>query len=206
MVLEERKKEFYDAIKEKVGEKLTDEQIRAIVEKFNLEYGDIPQILTTTNPHEFEKRSRRKKDIFSHSWAGSRKAITETDVLIGDYKPGIDDIYEYSENGDTREPEESHEMSDFSINQIQVAVVMESNTDHFNGNNIDEHSESVQIYIPEEREYPENVSFKQMVLENGKSDLETRNEQLTALEEEARTISEAEALIEQQKTGQDIGE
>lgn len=44
MVLEERKKEFYDAIKEKVGEKLTDEQIRGIIEGFNLEDGNIPQI------------------------------------------------------------------------------------------------------------------------------------------------------------------
>ena len=56
MILEERKKEFYDAIKEKVGEKLTDEQIRGIVEKFNLENGNIPQIITTTNPYKFEKR------------------------------------------------------------------------------------------------------------------------------------------------------
>ena len=169
MILEERKKEFYDAIKEKVGEKLTDEQIRGIVEKFNLENGNIPQIITTTNPYDFEKSSRRNKDIFEHSWAGSRKDITETDVLIGDYKPGIDDIYEYSENGNTSEPQESHEMSDFSINQVQVAVVMESTIDDFNGNNIDEYNESVQIYLPEEKEYPENVSFKQMVLEERKT-------------------------------------
>ena len=169
MILEERKKEFYDAIKEKVGEKLTDEQIRGIVEKFNLENGNIPQIITTTNPYDFEKSSRRNKDIFEHSWAGSRKDITETDVLIGDYKPGIDDIYEYSENGNTSEPQESHEMSDFSINQVQVAVVMKSTIDDFNGNNIDEYNESVQIYLPEEKEYPENVSFKQMVLEERKT-------------------------------------
>ena len=205
MVLEERKTKFYKAIKEKVGEKLTDEQIRGIVEKFNLENGNIPQIITTTNPYDFEKSSRRNKDIFEHSWAGSSKDITETDVLIGDYKPGIDDIYEYSENGNTSEPQESHEMSDFSINQVQVAVVMKSTIDDFNGNNIDEHNESVQIYLPEEKEYPKNVSFKQMIAENSKSDLETRNEKLTALEDEERKISEVEALIKQQKDRQDIG-
>ena len=205
MVLEERKKEFYDAIKEKVGEKLTDEQIRGIVEKFNLEDGNIPQIITTANPYEFEKSTRRNKDIFEHSWAGSVENTTETDVLIGDYKPGIDDIHDYSENGNTSSPQESHEMSDFSINQVQVAVVMESTIDDFNGNDIDEYSESVQIYLPEEKEYPGNVSFKQMILENSKSDLETRNEQLTALEKEERKISEVEALIEQQKDEQDIG-
>ena len=152
MVLEERKTEFYKAIKEKVGEKLTDDQIREIVKKFDLEDRDIPQIITTTNPYEFEKSTRRKKDVFEHSWAGSRETTTETDVLIGEYEPGIDDIYKYSENGETRTPEETHEMSDFSINQVQVAVVMESTIDDFNGNNIDEYNESVQIYLPEEKE------------------------------------------------------
>lgn len=203
MLLEEIKKEFYNSIKERVGEKLTDDQIMEIVEKFNLEDGNIPQIMITSDPKEFEGNSRRRKDIFEHSWAGSTRSTTETEVLIGDYEPGIDDIYEYSQNGDTREPEETHEKSDFSIDQIQVAFVIRDYADHFNGNNINRYNESVQIYIPEEREYPENVSFKQMK-GNAKSDLEKRNEQLTELEEEAERISKEEAL--QQKSGQYIGE
>lgn len=197
MLLEERKKEFYDVIKEKVGGKLTDEQIRGIVEMFNLEDGSIPQIITTSDPKEFEKNTRR----YNYRGATQERgdASTKTDVLIGDYMPGIDEIYE---NDYTGSPTEKHEVSDFSINQIQVTVVIKEDYTYTN----EDYSEAIHIYIPEEREYPENVSFKQITLENGKSDLEVRNEQLTALEEEARTISKAEALIEQQKTGQDIGE
>ena len=96
-------------------------------------------------------------------------------------------------------------MSDFSANEIQVAVVMENYSNHYNGEDIDEYSETIQIYLPDEKQYPAKVSFKQL-LEKSKSNLEKRNHQLEALEAEARTISEAEALIDQQKEGQDIGE
>ena len=199
MVLEERKKEFYDAIKEKVGETLTDDQIRGIVEKFDLEDGKIPQIVITANPKEFENKTR----IYNYRGATQERgdASTKIDVLIGDYAPGIDDIYE----DNSGIPTETHEMSDFSIGQIQVAVVIAENTGRYAD---EEHSEAIHIYIPDEKEYPENVSFRQMMLENGKSELERREEQLTALEGVERQINKAEALINEQNKnkGQGIGE
>ena len=55
-------------------------------------------------------------------------------------------------------------MSDFSLNETQVAVVLSDYSDDFNGEDIDEHSETIQIYLPNEKQYPTKSSFKQMVL------------------------------------------
>ena len=204
MVLKERQKNMYQAIKDKVGDRLTDEQIKAITGRFNFESEIVPQINVTENPYEFEKNSRRHRDTFEHSWAGSKVRKTETDVVIGDYQPGIDSIYQYSENGDTRLPEEKHEMSDFSLNDAQVAVVSSDYSDHYNDASIAEHSETIQIYLPNEKQYPTQMKFREL-LEKDKSALAKREEQLQALEKEEHTISEAEALINKQiqKDGQD---
>ena len=152
-------------IKQKIGEKLTKEQIEQIISGIDLENEEVPRISVTSNPYDFEKYTRRKEDIFEHSWAGATRDYVDTQVLMGDYEPGIDKRYEYSENGDNRSPEEEHEMSDFSMNQIQVAKVNSDYMDNFNGNDIEEHKETIQIYMPNEKEYYENVSFKKMVLE-----------------------------------------
>lgn len=144
MLLEEIKKEFYDVIKEKVGEKLTDGQIKVIVEMFDLEDGSIPQIITTSDPKEFEKNTRR----YNYRGATQERgdASTQTDVLIWDYIPGIDDIYEDDHTG---LPTETHEMSDFSINQVQVTVVIKDDTYKYTD---EEHSEAIHIYIYQKKE------------------------------------------------------
>ena len=170
----EKTKEIYDMIKQKIGEKLTKEQIEQIISGIDLENEEVPRISVTSNPYDFEKYTRRTEDIFEHSWAGSTRNYVDTQVLMGDYEPGIDKRYEYSENGDNRTPDEEHEMSDFSMNKIQVAKVNRDYMDNFNGSDIEEYDEYIQIYIPEEKKLPKEISFKQYVLNKRREKMENK--------------------------------
>ncbi len=163
MILKERFEKLSEAIVEQTGDKLTYEQIKGIIEKVDLEDIELPEIVVTSDPFDFDEQARLKKDIFEHSWAGRKVDISYTDVLLGDYQPGIDDRYEYSDNGESQGPRENHQKSDFALDQLQVTLINKDVSDHYNGNEKDELSKKIIIYLPDELQYGKLSRFSELV-------------------------------------------
>ena len=78
------------------------------------------------------------------------------------------------------------------MNQIQVAKVTSDYMDNFNGNDIEEHKETIQIYMPNEKEYYENVSFKKMVLEKENNEKNPIVEEISKLASKKVEIKDKE--------------
>ncbi len=149
-----------------VGDRLTDEEVKQIAVKITLREEEKLETFVTPDPHEFEGLSRRKNELLiDNNWNRERKDIVNIEVLFGDYLPGLDDTYEYLDDGDNEDTIEEHVMSDFSLNQVQVALIDEDYSDTFNEIGVEEHAKIIAVYLPEEKAYPDNLRFKEMVLE-----------------------------------------
>lgn len=163
IVLQQRAQQLFDSIKATVGVRLTDEQIHSIVRQYDFENMDIPEIVVSTDFHIFEETTRKQENSFEHSWAGRKTVNKIPNVLLGDYIPGLDGFYEYSDNGNMQEPEEIHEASDFSVNQVQVVALEEEKYSDYNEDYESEIARTLQIYLPPDIEYTDVVSFKEII-------------------------------------------
>ena len=161
----EKMMQIYNSIVAAVDGKLSEEKILELLEQLGAGTQGVPIIKIFSDPNEFEASTRRKSDVYAHSWAGKTAEKTETWVLLGDYEPGIDDVYNYSDNGNMLPTEETHEMSDFSIDQIQAAITVETNFSNYNGDERDEYEEIIQLYLPGELDVSKGNKFKQIVLQ-----------------------------------------
>jgi hypothetical protein len=123
------------------------------------------KLVLTSNPEEFEDLAREYEDTLSHSWAGSSTTKKTTEVLHGDFEPGLDYTYQYSNNGNVGLPEEKHIMSDFTLNEVQIAKISSLKESTFQGDYSDEEpAVTLAVYMPEEKEIGEFTSFKEMIL------------------------------------------
>ena len=195
MLKDRNKKESFDIIKSAVGDKLSEEQILEIVSGY--ENGIIPTIRVTSDVYEFERNTRQIDESYSDEYMGSRASKTASTVIVGDYQPGLNYRKEKAYNGRAiGEAKTNSEQADFSMKNVQVVQVKRQFYDYLGYNNEENSEEEIYIYLPEEREYPEGVSFKTMM--ERKMLTEKKNE-LISLEQEAEKINEAESLIEQKK-------
>lgn len=187
MVFDSRRKELFDKLKESVGEKLTDAQLKSIVQGFEIEADEeLPKIFITNDPIKFESETREDDSSMNNG-----STLTSTNTLLGDYEPGIDGNYI---------KEEEHKKGNFSINQLQVAY----SSMEYHDNLEDYGTDGIYIYIPEEKDYPQDVSFQSLLV--SKSKLAQKETELSRLESEAQTLSEAEQLIERKNNEHDRGE
>ena len=123
------------------------------------------KLILTSNPEEFEDLSREYEDTLSHSWAGTCTTKKTTEVLYGDFEPGLDYTYQYSDNGNMGLPEEKHIMSDFTLNELQITKISSLRESTFQGDYSDEEpAVTLAVYMPEEKEVGEFTSFKEMIL------------------------------------------
>lgn len=139
------KERNFRELKESIGELVTDEEKLEIVLQYDFKDGETPKVNITQDP-----------DVFASSVAtsivGSEEKRIETEVLSGDLVPSVDEI---------RDDEvKSLQMADFSMKKIQIALVRK--IEGFYGEKI---SEYIQVYIPEQKEYPQGDSYFQMTAE-----------------------------------------
>ena len=137
-------------IKEKIGDRLSDEQIMEIISKINT--SEQFEIIVTDNPYEYDKNIKQFEQLGDKNVGPN----VETDVLLGDIQPGKVTKYE----ADFR----LILNTDFFVNKPQVAMVKESSNRTTNKN-------TIQIYIPNERKYQEDVKFSELVEKNKKHNL-----------------------------------
>ena len=140
-------------LKAKSEGKLTDEQIKTIIERTDLTARDLKVI---DDPFEFEETSRDLDYTFHHSWAGDIRRTVATTKLVGDYNVGHDDIYEYSFNGQPVEEEQDEEIGNFSVNDVIVVKVKEGEYKDFDIMSSDDYeetsSEYILMYVPKNSE------------------------------------------------------
>ncbi len=167
---------LFSAIKERVGNKLTDEQINGIVEKsldeeelfrnYSLDYNRIiPEIVVTDNPYEYDKNILQLEQTYDeseHDYEDIGHSI-ETDVLFGDCEPGSE--YEHEDGS------KSGVYSDFSVNKVQVAIVKDNKWESTRTTNFSYQNDIIQIYMPNEREFQEDVRFSELVERNNDHNL-----------------------------------
>jgi hypothetical protein len=104
-----------------------------------------------SDPIEFGNAATLKQSSFHHSWAGSDETKSLGWVVIGDVEFGESTFSQYSQNGDTRSPNESYEAPEFSLDQKQVILVRVQEDDTFN--NRDDHSVTYYLHIYQPSEY-----------------------------------------------------
>ena len=109
----------------------------------------MPEIRITSNPQEFDSHAKMVKNYYQGTWDKSYKEQTHTDTLFGDYQSGLSQQQLYNNN--SKPSTEMDELSDFSMNKMQVAL----STDEY-----DEYNNTLVIYIPEVREY-DVISYKE---------------------------------------------
>lgn len=90
----------------------------------------------------------------------------------------------------------------------EMEVPFETLLDYIDPNMIDDEfgPELAEVSNTKQYEYQDKFSYKPPVNPTLLAWLEGKEDELSSLEKEEKTISEAEALIDQQKEGQDIGE
>jgi len=132
------------AIQKATGTEISDEMVRNIKNKCGYLL-TTPEIKITSNPKEFDSNARITKSIYERSSGKLYKEYTHTDILYGNYEPGTS-FLNYYNNIST----EKHELSDFDMTTMQIALSI---------NDTNEYSNSLVIYVPEVREY-EEASFK----------------------------------------------
>lgn len=160
------KQELQKKIKEQIGTRLSDKEIESIAEQCDIE--ELPEIIVTSNPKEFDKKSKDNEIVYEHSWAGSQEYNRIPKTLYGDYSSGKDKAYTYYDpsqrNIDDQEySEEKHELSDFSMNKTQVVLVHEYDYDNYNRDVLEESDKSsIVIYVPENKHY-DIVSYRKMI-------------------------------------------
>ena len=150
--IEELVGKIIEAIEKVTQTPLPEEVIQNIRSKCSL-LPKTPEIRITSKPQEFDSYARITNTFYQGSFGDSYRERTNTNVLYGDYKPGTSLTKDYPNN--LHISVESHEVSDFSLNKMQVALSTAV---------YDENSNILVIYIPEVREWDE-VSFKKF-LEN----------------------------------------
>ncbi len=195
MLKERNKKESFDRIKKAVGDKLSEEQILGIISKY--ENGIVPAISVTGDVYEFERKTRQITESYSDGYMGSRSSKHTSTVIVGDYQPGLNYRKEKAYNGRmVEEAKTADEQADFSMNNIQVVQVKQQSYNYLGYNHEENDEEYIYIYLPEEREYPDDASFKKMM---ERELLKRKKNELTSLEKEAEKIKEVERLIEQKE-------
>ena len=140
---------------------LEEKDIQGILNQINAK----TKLKLTSNPEEFEGLAREYEDTLDHSWAGTSTTKRTPEVLYGDFEPGLDYTYQYSDNGNLGLPETNNIISDFTLNQIQIAKISSSTESTFQGDYSDEEPDVLLVvYIPEEKEASKFTSFKELVL------------------------------------------
>lgn len=134
-----------------------------------------PEIQVTSNPKEFDSHARMTKSFYQGSFGDTHREKTYTDVLYGDYQPGLSQIKDYPNNSNLSI--EIHETSDFSMNKLQIAL----STDNY-----DENLSVLVIYVPEAKEW-DQTSFKKSI----------ENEQKQALLKQLREKTKGKVPEEQ---------
>lgn len=99
---------------------------------------------------DFGNALRLQDYKMEHSWAGDDKTKEFGFLVFGDAKFGLAKNHSYYNNGNYAGGDESVIDGDFSIDQIQMVLVNQIISDHFNNNCIDENNWKLLIYIPEE--------------------------------------------------------
>ena len=110
------------------------------------------EIIVTDNPYEYDKNIKQFEQLGDKNVGPN----VETDVLLGDIQPGKVTRYETDFILILN--------TDFFVNKPQVAMVKESSNRTTNKN-------TIQIYIPNERKYQEDVKFSELVEKNKKHNL-----------------------------------
>ena len=119
----------------------------------------MPEIRITSNPQEFDNNARMVRNYYQGTWDSDYREQTYTNTLFGDYKAGMSQQKSYSYN--SPEAGEINELSDFSMNKMQIAL----SRDDF-----DEDNNTLVIYIPEVREY-DVISYKEFIQKEQKQNL-----------------------------------
>ena len=151
-------------MKEKLFEELrkflTEEEIQKVLSHMGTDI----KVKVTSDPKEFEEKTRRLSDELSHSWAGASETRIDTEVLVGDYAPGLHSEYVYSENGNMGEPVVEDEMADFTLSGVQIAKVRHSYESTFSSDmDSDYDYTEIVIYIPDEKAQETYETFKEMI-------------------------------------------
>ena len=104
--------DIFEVIKEKVGGKLSDEQIMEITQKVDV--NEQVEVVVIDNPIEFEKKIRNRNEehyidnVQEFGYIGSKKSNRNVNskVLLGDAEPGICSITENIDHGSEYTEEE----------------------------------------------------------------------------------------------------
>lgn len=168
-------KKLVEQIVSAIPEELSEKQIENISNQCIL-LKQKPEITITSDPKEFDDNAREKRIISEDSWVGKDELSLTSSTLYGDYKPGIDELRENRRNG-KHYTKENHQISDFSINQMQIALARDLKNDDFG---------KLIIYVPEKKEYS-IISYREFLENEQRQSLcnqieEAANGMLTMLE------------------------
>lgn len=116
------------------------------------------EIRAYDDPLTFGREAATLKDSsFEHSWAGCDETIQHGWVIIGDVDFGESSYSQYSQNGDSRSPNEYYIPPDFSIKENQVVLIRTQVDDTFNNRDYHDVSWCLHIYQPIEYNPPQWV-------------------------------------------------
>lgn len=158
-VKNELRKSLCESIKMAANEMLTMPEIKRFIEEYDFSKG-MPEIKTTSDPREFDSNAKeRSEELIDSSSETETDSKTRTKTLYGDYQPGMEDVYEYDKTKNS--PYEECTSSDFSLSEVQVALVTNITFHSHHGKEEGKETTTIVIYLPDEKEYGVD-SFKQL--------------------------------------------
>lgn len=186
MTAEKKYNQFFMMIKDQVGDKLTDEQISNILEDVYL--GDEkPPVIVTSDPRKFGAQAAVEENIDDDYYG--EHAQKNLELIQGDCEFGYFDFYtRRNTDGRLTYSSEEHVMPDFSVDKLQIVRMYEPDESY--GDKMEIH-----IYIPEEKEYPEDVSYKTMIINDRAKKL---HDDIKKKTEGKLTEEQINAIVQQQ--------
>ena len=83
----------------------------------------------------------------SHSWAGEKIIREHGFIILGDFHFGIKSRYEYYDNGNLSSSSYDKRPGNFSLDQIQIALINQEIDDHLNNHHFGDYW-NLYVYIP----------------------------------------------------------
>ena len=166
----ERKAILCAMIAKKTEGKLSKEQIKYVVDNIDLSLQYTIKVIY--NAKEFAKEITMIESGFSHSWAGNygKKEIPLKWFWWGNVAPvfGLNRNWDYSDNGQMREPDIVLNEPNFDITEI-YCIIKEVNewNNYNNSDEYDKHNYYMIFYIPENESYKIDDKLKAVIEEFG---------------------------------------
>jgi hypothetical protein len=114
-----------------------------------LDVSDVDPEIKILSAREFGEALRLQDYKMSHSWAGDKKRKEYGFLIVGNAEFGLAKNHSCYNNGNYSGGEEKVEDSNFELAKVQVVLINQEVSDHYNNRCSDENIWYLYIYLPE---------------------------------------------------------